>query len=261
MKANLQFLGQFDGSAPFRRWATKPDAIKYSYMAAPSTAHVRECGSSVRMEVRRADEPNGTAYRTEINLNSDSTNGGVPVPAGRSVAGALGSEVWMGWSIYVPSDFVFETDGDTQETVTQIKSNDCAHGRSPPWELQIERDHFRVYTRYGAPGSLVQYVAPIKPLIRKGAWHDFVLHIKWSNTGTGILEMWLNGSKFVDRHNVDTIWKDCTAIVRAKMGIYKWSWDGVQSGGPSNVTTRVLYFDAVRVTDGAHGSYDMVAPR
>jgi hypothetical protein len=161
----------------------------------------------------------------------------------------------MGWSIYIPSDWVFET-GYAPETVAQVKPGG---GRSPHWEMQIDQGDFKVYSRIGGPSSCcTQTVVGTSP-VTQGAWHDFVTHVTWAGDSTGVLEMWMNGAKFVDLHNVPTAYSDWDSMGPhyLKLGVYKWSWKSYSS----LVTTRVLYFDAVRITDGAHGSYDVVKPR
>jgi hypothetical protein len=252
-KSDLQFAGIFEGTEPFRPWSVNeadaaPPKPKYS------TTVKRDCSGSARMELRKSDPLEASSYRSELKVVRDTANGGVKVPSGTSAIGSYGSEVWMGWSIYVPGDFVFETASGEQETVIQAWSS-C--GRSPPWEVQIDKGTFEVISRTGSKGSLKTTVAGTRP-ITKGAWHDFVLHIKWKGNDTGVLEMWMNGTKFISRQNTPTIWSDCTSINFLKMGIYKWSWKAPTS---SKVSTRVLYFDAVRITDGQHGSYSVVAPR
>jgi hypothetical protein len=224
---------------------------------------VDECSGSVKFDLRKSDPQEGTSWRTEFKLLPDSANGGVALRKGTSVAGygpgqagaAVGSEVWAGWSIYVPADFKFDVAGEP-ETVAQAWSG-CSNGRSPPWEIQIDQGTFEVFSRFQADGANKSLMVGTAPLT-KGAWHKFVWHIKWAKDNTGLLEVWMNGTKIVNRHDVPTIWSDCTTVSRFKFGIYKWSWNSPTS---SVVTNRVLYFDSIRFTDGAHGSYSVVAPR
>lgn len=257
MKGDLQFYGQFEQSAPFRDWnLNEADASPHKH--AYSTEHVSECAGAVRVELRKSDPLEASSHRSEIKIQADSANGGV---AGTIRAGVPGTETWFGWSIYVPSDFVFETAGGEQETVTQIKA--CTTGRSPVWEIQIDKGTFEVNSRWGREGALKIWISqpPHHPgiPITKGAWHHFVLHGKWRGDSTGVLELWMNGTKYVDRQNVPTVWSDCSGGMQSsKVGIYKWSWEGSTS---SIVDRRVLWFDSVRMTDGAHGSYATVAPR
>ena len=251
----LQFGGFFEGSTPFSRWSVnEADATPHSHTH--STSVRRECSGSARIELWKSGPQEGTSYRSEIKVLQDTANGGVSVPSGQSVVGKLGTEMWMGWSIYVPSDFVFETKGNTQETVTQVKAG--SSGRGPIWEMQIDKGTFRVASRWGTTNPAPYAYVGTRP-ITKGAWHDFVLHAKWASGNTGFIEMWMNGTKFVDRHNVPTAFSDWDSMGThyLKMGIYKWSWKYTNS----IVTKRVLYFDSVRITNGARGSYGVVAPR
>jgi hypothetical protein len=157
--------------------------------------------------------------------------------------------------MYIPADWVFET-GYAPETVAQVKPGG---GRAPTWEIQIDRGEFEVFSRIGGGDSCCEETVVGRQPVTQGAWHDFVMHSHWKGDSTGTLEMWMNGTKFVDRHNVPTAFSDWESMgtTYLKLGPYKWSWKSY----PSLVTTRVLYLDAVRITDGAHGSYDVVAPR
>jgi hypothetical protein len=86
----------------------------------------------------------------------------------------------------------------------------------------------------------------------RGAWTDFVVHAKWSYTGTsGLLEVWKNGAQVVNQTGPN-IYNDQTNGYM-KIGFYKWSW-------PSSIPVRIAYFDAVRIA-GAGGNYATVAPR
>jgi hypothetical protein len=250
VKTNLQFLGQFEAPDPFRKWNLN-EADGPAYAHAQSTTTLNECAGAVRIELRKSDPFEAGNHRAEIKIQADSANASV---AGPIRAGVPGNETWFGWSIYVPSDFVFETAGNNQETVTQIKG--CITGRSPVWEVQIDKGTFEVFNRFGASGSLQQPMVGSRP-ITKGAWHHFVLHAVWRSGNTGVLEMWMNGNKFIDRQNTPTIWSDCSGAMQStKVGIYKWSWDN----GGSIVTTRVLFFDNVRLGTGS-ANYGTVVPR
>jgi hypothetical protein len=259
-KSNLTFAGSFEAPEPWSTWrigeATLYPSETWALNAVANPA--RECDQSARIELRKTDGVIAGNHRHEIKLQNTGAiggNGGVPVPTGVTPIGHLGSEVWWGWSVYIPSDWTFET-GYAPETIMQV----AAAGRSPAFEIQVDGADFKTYTRsgYGTQGaSTIKTTRTSTTPISRGAWTDFVVHAKWSAGSDGVLEVWKNGAQIVDWTG-PTAYSDWTSAPYAKWGVYKWSWGGCCS---SNVSTRVLYLDAVRVTDGAHGNYAVVAPR
>jgi hypothetical protein len=256
-KSKLTFYGNFEGTSPWSGWMTG-EALRYAdqpWSLTSITSPRRECSQAARFELRKSDVLIGGNHRVELTLNATGTgNGGVPVPSGVTPIGHKGSEVWWGWSVYVPSDFVFET-GYAPETIMQV----TVAGRSPAFEIQIDKGSFKSYTRtgYGSQGSSTINMAVTSTSgITRGAWTDFVVHAKWSSSSDGFLQVWKNGAMIVNRTGPN-VYSDWGSAPYPKWGIYKWSW----TGSNSIVSKRVLYIDAVRVTDGAHGSYATVAPR
>ena len=251
--SDLRFAGNFEQPSPFSDWELE-EASARSWSHAAATLS-RECRGSVRFELRKSDPQVAGSFRTEIKLNSDTLgNGGVPTPDGMTPIGQLGSEVWWGWSVYIPSDWIFEKEY-APETLMQVSQT----GRSPAFSVGIDGDEFVTETRYGhgrqEAATIITLVTSRTP-VSQGAWTDWVVHAKWSGGSDGVLEVWKNGTQVVNRGGPNA-YSDWTPRPYPKWGIYKWSWNGTSS----IVTTRSLYIDAVRITDGQHGSYAQVAPR
>ena len=252
-RSGLRFLGNFEQPSPFSDWELEEASSRsWSHTAATLS---RECKGSVRLELRKSDPEVAGSFRSEIKLNSDTLgNGGVPTPDGMTPIGQLGSEVWWGWSVYIPSDWIFEKEY-APETLMQVSQT----GRSPAFSVGIDGDEFVTETRYGhgrqEEATIITLVTSRTPVVR-GVWTDWVVHAKWSGEGDGVLEVWKNGTQIVNRAG-PTAYSDWTPRPYPKWGIYKWSWKGTGS----IVTARSLYIDAVRITDGEHGSYAQVAPR
>jgi hypothetical protein len=60
-----------------------------------------------------------------------------------------------------------------------------------------------------------------KAPITRGAWHDFVLHIKWSaNSSVGFVELWYDGVKVVPKRFVRTLYNSGDTNY-LKMGLYR----------------------------------------
>jgi hypothetical protein len=82
--------------------------------------------------------------------------------------------------------------------------------------------------------------------IRRGAWIDLVLHIRWSTGGDGFVEAWLDGRPFTaGRVSGPTLYSPISNYLR--LGFYR------AKGVP---TASQVYFDEVRLG----GSYQAVAP-
>jgi hypothetical protein len=178
-----------------------------------------------------------------------------------------GDEVWYGFSIYIPSDWV--NDSQDQEVLQQIhntpenkagtSSPDWSVERSPFLALIGENGNFRwwVLTNPGKYGTSAWVQYPKQDYvytgtITKGAWTDWVIHAKWSYQSDGRLEIWRDGVKVVDRTGPNSY--NETNPGYFKMGIYKWSW------GNTSVTERVVGYDNLRIA-GADANYWNVVPR
>lgn len=253
LRSALLFYGNFEQPSAFAGWRLD-EASGRSWSHTADTLH-RECLGSARIELRKSDPLVAGNHRSEIKRGTGVANGSVPLPQGYSLPiGHLGSEVWWGWSVYIPPDWEFEPEY-APETIMQVAQG----GRSPVFSLGIDGGNFYTETRfgYGAQGaaSITTLVTSSTPITR-GVWTDWVVHAKWSGGSDGVLQIWKNGIQIVNRTG-PTAYSDWPPNPYPKWGIYKWSWSGTRS----IVSTRSLNIDAVRVADGAQGSYAVVAPR
>jgi hypothetical protein len=88
-------------------------------------------------------------------------------------------------------------------------------------------------------------------VIPKNKWIDWVVHIKYSHTNTGILEVWKDGEKLINRQNTPNTYND-EKYPYFKFGVYKWEWGNA-------ATRRIIYYDEVRIGN-KNSSYDEVKP-
>jgi hypothetical protein len=258
VKSALQFAGNFEGGSPWSGWdITQVGAASWNLQNVSSPQ--RECAKAARIELRRTDPIIAGNNRAQIQVQQTGFgNGGVSVPSGETISGGMGDERWIGFSVYIPSDWVFET-GYAPEVIWETLDG----VRSPPLALEVNGTNWMIHntTGHGSqndPSWVSRYdYSPVQ----RGAWTDWVVHVKWSGGSTGVLQVWKNGSMIVNRSNTWTTYTDTGNYTKPLWGIYKWSWNASTSGGNSIVSSRTLYIDNVRVTDGAHGSYAAVAPR
>ena len=197
----------------------------------------RAGAGAVRFEIRRDDPLVYNGIRSELKIQ------------GNSITGGVGDERWYGFSILVPTTWISEA--RLTEIIVQWHANSDEHlgegGRSPPLYIEINGDLLRVRNRWDpAPvspspttGSAVEWEGPLD----KGVWIDWVFHVHWSYEADGLLEVWKDGTKIVEKYGPNTF-NDVTWLY-FKMGLYNWNWTT-----DIPVTSRVIFHDEVRVAAG-----------
>ncbi len=104
------------------------------------------------------------------------------------------------------------------------------------------------YDCFDGPGTALQKTAVIVPHITLGEWHDFVIHVEWTTSGNGSIEVWhklesdAGFTKVLDWHDIPTL---------------QYQGDPAQPDTPyfilahyrdeSNTHTSVLYHDGFRM--------------
>ena len=165
-------------------------------------------------------------------------------------------EGWYGFSNFFPSSY---TSDPTPEIVAQwhdLPDFGEETDRSNSNSIMVENGKLiwqvRWDTRFLMPDNIPEGLLNIViGDVPKNKWIDWVVHIKYSHTNTGILEVWMDGEKVIDRQNMPNSYND-KAYPFFKFGIYKWKWGTATS-------QRVIYYDEVRVGD-ENSSYDKVNP-
>lgn len=111
--------------------------------------------------------------------------------------------------------------------------------RGPPLALRIVGNYFRI--SYGWDDKLVSSQAPIAintlwyaPLETE-KWIDWAMHVRWSHTKDGVLQIWKNDQLIVD-HEGPNVFNDLRGVY-LKLGVYH--------PGPA----RTAYFDKIYVGD------------
>jgi hypothetical protein len=167
------------------------------------------------------------------------------------------TEAWYGYSFFVPHTYVSDT---VREIVTQfhnILPDTTKTGVSTvPVSMRVQSDHIFIQIQWSNDdgithaGTVIQDIGPVD----KDVWTDWVWHIKWSYNGAGIVQLWKNGVKVLER-----IGPNCYNDGKNpyfKCGEYKHEWQHVFTPG---ITKRDIYFDNLRIADAA-GNYNSVAP-
>jgi hypothetical protein len=162
---------------------------------------------------------------------------------------------WYGFSIFLPRSFVPD---ESREILAQW--HQVTEGGSPPLALLTRRGQWwvslRDWTRPNENETLDKLAGPCA----LGAWTDWIVHAKWRSDATGLLEVWKNGSsvRTVPRSGRNTFANTTRHYI--KIGIYKWQWNihapsppppgCSRQPDPGTVTSRVVYYDEIRVADG-----------
>lgn len=190
----------------------------------------RKGRSSGRFEIRKTDPLIWGGTRAEISQPQNM---------------AL-EEGWYGFSQYFPASYTSDTTGEVIAQWHDVSDDGEAISRSPSnaiitsddrlkWMLRWDAD--RIMTSGQSDGLLYFDLGEIP----KGQWIDWVVHIKYSYSNSGILEVWKDGVKVIERINEPNSYND-QSYPYLKLGIYRWEW-----GQP---VSRVLYYDEIRVGNG-----------
>jgi hypothetical protein len=145
----------------------------------------RTGGYAVRLHTAPGDNNvygSGRAERTDLSLSEEATDC------------SQGREAWWAHSILFPDDYVAPLSGgwgvvfDFHHTGRTGQAN--FHVDAMPEGLRLRG--------YGGPvidGG--HYEAVLGP-VRRGAWYDFVYHVRWSSGPDGWFRAWVNGAKALD---------------------------------------------------------------
>lgn len=143
------------------------------------------------------------------------------------------SERWYGLRYWLEK---YDTD-DGAESILQWHDSD---GTTPPLSIQIASGRIRIMQSFTSGNIPVDLGSTTI-----GKWINIVIHVKWSNSANGLLEVWRDGVKMVNKTNVRTNSKGGSYM---KIGINKWSW--APGGGSSSATQRIFYIDNFKMGDG-----------
>ncbi len=199
---------------------------------------IRKGSTAGRFEIKKGDTKIWGGNRTEMSQAQSTTQ----------------SEGWYGFSQYFPDSY---TSDSSEEVISQwhVQADEGeATNRSPSnaliasegrlkWMLRWDAD--RIMTDGYSDGLIYIDLGEIP----KNKWIDWVVHIKYSHTNTGTLEVWKDGEKVIDRQNKPNTYND-EKYPYFKFGVYKWEWG-------NGSTRRVIYYDEVKI-GSKYSSYDEV---
>jgi hypothetical protein len=142
-----------------------------------------------------------------------------------------GSDRYYAWSMMVPPDGTW----DAREKQIGYWEADVIYRQV--MSFVVSGPDVRLVTRL--PRDIVRWNGA--GALTRGAWHDFVLHVRWStDAAVGFVELWFDGRHVVERTSVATMLRDERGAAKANflhLGIFR-------GPPPSPPTTEVLYIDA-----------------
>lgn len=84
-----------------------------------------------------------------------------------------------------------------------------------------------------------------------GVWHTVIVHVKWTQSDDGFLQVWWNGKKQVDIKGEPTFWNDEDKAPYFKVGAYKGDpWKGAEPF--------IIYTDDIMIFDETASFKDVV---
>ena len=231
-----------------------PALIDPNYSSEWWQAFAYDDSFQVEETIKRAGNFSG---RFEINSSDPKQSGGIRAEMTQRLD-LLGQERWYGFSQYFPASYVFDSTPELAGQWHDQPDEGESASRTPSNFIMIRNNRFIWYLSWDAD-AITYNNSPDRFMeidlgpVPKDQWIDWVVHIKFAYDNTGILEVWKNGEKVIDRHNQPNSYND-TKLPYFKLGIYKWDWNG------SSVNQKVMYWDEVRIGN-EYSNYDEVKPK
>ncbi|WP_181163782.1 polysaccharide lyase [Pontibacter mangrovi] len=146
-----------------------------------------------------------------------------------------GDERWYRFALYAPAT------GYAPDTASDVISQWWQTSRSTQaTSLRVLND--RLILRTGAHPDSLEEVDIGR--LQKNTWQVFVFHFIHSAGPEGLLEVWCNGKKLLQRRGGNMY---AMRLPYWKVGIYKASWNN----GKTAAAKRVLFFDNILISDTA----------
>lgn len=179
--------------------------------------------------------------RFELRSGDRETNGGTRAEI--SFQPATNLNRWYSFAIYAPAE-QFKWD-DEDDCLIQFHQGD---GETPALCLRVRED--RIYIRIlGVWNDL--------GVFEKNSWQSYVLHVKHATGSTGLIELWRNGVKLMNRAGANmTSVDDDEHNPSLKLGIYKSAWNGSST---TETSTRVVYYDDIKIGN-EYATYEDMVP-
>lgn len=220
---NLVWADNIDGATFFSTGVSKQVATTYGITAVSNPYY--QGVKSARFELRDTDPEIKNGTRSEISF-PETTN----------------LNRWYAYAMYAPAaQYKYDTDDDV---ITQWHQGG---GKTPALCLRVKTD--KLYIR-------ILGVWTELGVFDKDKWHAYVMHIKHASGSDGLIEIWRDGVKIMNRSGANMY--AITGEIHnpnIKMGVYKSDWNGT---GTTQTNIRVLYLDDIKIGNENATYADMV---
>src|SRR5258706_1982000 len=213
---HLLVESSFEGKNPFSDWENDQHCCDYSLTQ--SAGKFTKGKSSLRIEVRPTDAMTSGTIRSELVQPAEN----------------VGTERWYGFKMFL-ENWIYD---DAGEHVFQWHPNNSTGVATAALWTSGGRYMLETNNSGGNEGNKYTDLGPII----SNEWVSWVIHVRWADDNTGLMQIWKNGTLVIDKANIKTSPPEGTYF---KLGINKFGW-GIQA---STTKERVLYFDEVRIGD------------
>lgn len=209
-----------DSTSIFTHYVSKQTGTTYGIT--PTTLIKFNGSQSAKFELRESDPEVQSGTRAEITFPT-----------------VTNLNRWYSYAVYFPA-LDYQPDDD-DEVINQWHQGG---GLTPALCIRTRNDH--IYLRIvEEPGGEDEWIDLGE--IEKNTWHTYVLHIIHSSTTSGVIEIWRNGKKILNRTGKKTMYPvgvNGTTNPNWKLGIYKSGWN---STGTTDTDRRVILFDDIKM--------------
>jgi hypothetical protein len=148
-----------------------------------------------------------------------------------------GSEYWYGWSIYFPENYI--NIYPTKTALGQFHQIDA----DPIWMFD-NASRSGGYKVVGTVGNLLKTKQTlISEEDLRGQWHKIEVHAKWSQSDTGVFQVWVNGDLKLDYKGKTMTAKE----VYFKYGVYRSYMVNYKAENKvSEVPAQTVYYSNVK---------------
>lgn len=210
----LLFEENFEGNDPLATVHNIETGMDHSLTVVPEPLYPNN--HAARFELRESDPLVKRGSRAEITIVKGEEN-------------QIPKNTWYSFDVYFPSD------GYKDEEDTDLINQWHQEG-TPSSSIRIKNGRFQLKT-----GNLVENRKTIDlGKATKDRWHNFVIHFIHSDQSDGLIELWLNDEKLIERKGGNMYEGH---LPKWKLGIYKSTWNDEKT----TTDKRVLYFDNIKV--------------
>ncbi len=174
-------------------------------------------------------------------------------------------ERWYGARIYVPSDWVFESESGG-EIVLQwhaVLGTEWKTRNFPPLSIATKYDRWQISRAFGPKDKIQRGHKILEGVVERGKWTSWVVHARWSSGDEGKIEVWRDGALAWSVSGPNTyLSKPRTPYF--KTGIYhpEWRKENADAFEKQNsvLVERIIYTADIKMGESG-ATYRDVAPK